>query len=63
MKRNEIINKLNDRYEDKFVFEITDDETSIVGFLDDSTFKNIVAVIEPTESEMDKLITHIDKHI
>ena len=63
MKRHEIINKLNDRYEDKFVFEITDDETNIVGFLDDSTFKNIIAVIVPTESEMDKLITHIDKHI
>lgn len=62
MTQREIVENLNNKYKGKFIFEVTDSESEIVGFIDDGTFKNIVAVIEPTESEMNKLIQHIEKH-
>jgi hypothetical protein len=60
MKNTEIVKTLNEKYKGRFVFDVTDSETEIVGFIDDGTFKNIIAVIEPTESEMNKLIGHIE---
>jgi len=60
MKEKEIVEKLNEKYKGRFIFEVTDDGGDIVGFVDDETFNNVVAVIEPTISEMNKLITHIE---
>lgn len=60
MKEKEIVAKLNEKYKGRFIFEVTDDGSDIVGFVDDETFNNVVAVIEPTISEMNKLITHIE---
>jgi|TARA_R110000772_G_scaffold57747_6_gene130680 hypothetical protein len=60
MKEKEIVEKLNEKYKGRFIFEVTDDGSDIVGFVDDETFNNVVAVIEPTISEMNKLITHIE---
>tara|TARA_R110000796_G_scaffold159388_4_gene276209 strand:- start:1594 stop:1788 length:195 start_codon:yes stop_codon:yes gene_type:complete len=62
MKQKEILEKLNTKYEGKYIFEVTDNESEIVGFVDDSTFQNIIAVIEPTEKEMNILIKHIEGH-
>ena len=62
MNKEDIVNKLNETYKGKYIFEITDDQNNIVGFVDDSSFKSVVAVIEPTVLEMDKLIAHIEKH-
>jgi len=62
MLEREIVDNLNEKYKGKFIFEITDVEQEIVGFVDDKTFKNIIAVIEPTESEMNRLIQHIEKY-
>lgn len=62
MKQKEILEKLNTKYEGKYIFEVTDNESEIVGFVDDSTFQNIIAVIEPTEKEMNTLIKHIEGH-
>jgi len=59
MKEKEIVEKLNEKYKGKFIFEVTDDGSDIVGFVDDNTFNNVIAVIEPTVSEMNKLISHI----
>ena len=59
MKEKEIVEKLNEKYKGKFIFEVTDDGSDIVGFVDDNTFNNVIAVIEPTISEMNKLISHI----
>tara|TARA_R100000908_G_C3739822_1_gene136665 strand:- start:1219 stop:1413 length:195 start_codon:yes stop_codon:yes gene_type:complete len=59
MKEKEIVAKLNEKYKGKFIFEVTDDGGDIVGFVDDNTFNNVIAVIEPTVSEMNKLISHI----
>jgi len=63
MKQTEILKTLNNKYKDRIIFEVTDNESEIVGFLDDGSFQNIVAVIEPTESEMNNLIKHIDKNL
>lgn len=60
MKEKEIVEKLNEKYKGRFIFEATDDGSDIVGFVDDETFNNVIAVIEPTVSEMNKLITHIE---
>tara|TARA_R110000737_G_scaffold338211_1_gene359037 strand:+ start:4257 stop:4451 length:195 start_codon:yes stop_codon:yes gene_type:complete len=62
MKQPEIVKTLNDKYVGKYIFEVTDSESDIVGFVDDNTFQNIIAVIEPTEKEMTKLIKHIENH-
>jgi len=62
MENREIVNLLNNKYKGKFIFEVTDNETEIVGFVDDTTFKQIIAVIEPTEIEMNKLIEHLEQH-
>lgn len=62
MTQREIVENLNTKYKGKLIFEVTDSESEIVGFIDDGTFEKIVAVIEPTESEMNKLIQHIEKH-
>ena len=62
MKQPEIVKTLNDKYVGKYIFEVTDSESDIVGFVDDNTFQNIIAVIEPTEKEMTKLIKHIEDH-
>lgn len=62
MKQKEIVETLNNKYKGKFIFEVTDSESEIVGFVDDGTFKNIIAVIEPIESEMIRMIKHIEKH-
>ena len=61
MNQKEIVECLNEKYKGRFVFEVTDSEDDIVGFADDGTFKNIIAVIEPTEQEMKNLIKHIEK--
>jgi hypothetical protein len=63
MKQTEIVKTLNEKYKGKFVFEVTDNESEIVGFVDDNTFEKIIAVIEPTESEMNSLINHLSKHL
>ena len=62
MKQEDIVKCLNDKYEGQYIFEVTDSQSEIVGFVDDSTFKNIIAVIEPNESEMYKLINHIENY-
>jgi len=59
MKEKEIVEKLNEKYKGKFIFEVTDGGSDIVGFVDDNTFNNVIAIIEPTVSEMNKLISHI----
>jgi hypothetical protein len=51
---------LNKTYNGNFIFELTDDEQNIVGWKDDNTFKNIICVIEPTKSEFDKFIEHME---
>ncbi len=63
MKNTEIVEHLNEKYKGKFIFETTDSDSEIVGFVDDQTFENIIAVIEPTETEMNKLIEHINQYI
>lgn len=63
MEQTEIVKLLNTKYSGKFVFEITDSNSEIVGFVNDGSFKNIIAIIEPTEIEMNKLIKHLESHI
>lgn len=64
MEVKEIVSILNNKFLDNgFIFEKTDDEKNIVGFVNDGTFKNIISVIEPTESEMNNVIKHIETHI
>lgn len=64
MKPEKIVEILNDKFrESGYVFEKTDNEENIVGFVDNGKFDNIIAVMDPTESEMYKLIEHIEKHL
>jgi len=62
MKPETIVEILNTKFKGKYIFEKTDTEDNIVGFVDDNTFKNIIAVLEPTEIEMYKVIEHITEH-
>ena len=62
MEVEQILEKLNSRYKNSYIWEITKDKQNIVGFVDDGTFKNIIAVIEPNENEMNLCIEHIDSH-
>jgi len=61
MEQKEILEKLNTKYKGELIFEVTDDGGDIVGFIDDGTFNSVVAVIEPTITEMNNLITHIER--
>ena len=62
MDKTEIVKTLNEKYKGKFVFDITDNQEEIVGFVDDKTFTQIIAVITPSESEMNRVIDHLEKH-
>jgi macrodomain Ter protein organizer (MatP/YcbG family) len=62
MKPETIVEILNAKFKGQYIFEKTDEEDNIVGFVDDETFKNIIAVFEPTEQEMSKVISHIEDH-
>jgi hypothetical protein len=63
MTPEKIVEILNNKFREiGYVFEKTDDEKNIVGFVDNGLFDNIIAVIDPTEEEMYKVIQHIEDH-
>ena len=60
----QIVTLLNGKYNSLgYIFEKTDDEKNIVGFVDNKKFDSIIAVIDPTETEMYNLINHIDNEL
>lgn len=63
MTPEKIVKILNAKFKDVgYIFEKTDNEENIVGFIDNGKFDSIIAVIDPTESEMYKVIEHIEKY-
>lgn len=63
MKPQEILKELNNTYKDKYIFEITKDKKTIVGFLNSNLEKpTIICAIEPTKEEFINLKNHLDEH-